>query len=150
MFWLRHKTRLLVPKNPPGPNPTDFGPIGYWSRGFVSNSLGFSLVESLHLTWDLAIATASPGEMPQILQLLAWALGLYTLFWCVIRRKKWSTNGKNQSCLKLPEMARKLIENVFWNVWPKFYPWSFLKSLLSEIPNNLIQQLKPNLTYFFH
>ena len=51
--------------------------IAYWSRVFVSNSQGFSLVESLHWTWDLAIATASPREMPQMLQLLA--LGLVTV-----------------------------------------------------------------------
>ena len=33
-----------------------------------------------------------------------------------------SKNGekKNQSCLKLPEMARTLIENDFWNCWPTF------------------------------
>ena len=30
---------------------------------------GFSLVASLHWTWDLAIATASPRGLPQMLQL---------------------------------------------------------------------------------
>ena len=54
-----------------GPPPIDFGPIPYWSRGFVSNSRGFSLVESLHWSWDLAIATASPRRLPQMLQLPA-------------------------------------------------------------------------------
>ena len=34
-----------------GPTPPlDFGPIAYWPRGFLSNSRGFSLAESLHGT----------------------------------------------------------------------------------------------------
>ena len=46
--------------------PINFGPIAHWSRGFLSNSRDFSLVESLHWTWDLAIATASHREMHQL------------------------------------------------------------------------------------
>ena len=39
---------------------------------------------------------------------------------------KW--REKTQSWSELPEMARKLIENVFWNFGTKFYPWRFPKS----------------------
>ena len=53
------------------------------------------MVESLHWTW------AFPRGLPQMLQLPAQ----------LVLEKKISKNGKNQSCLKLPEMARKLIEN---------------------------------------
>ena len=48
----------------------------------------------------------------------------------------WSQNGKNQSCSKLPEMARKLIENVFWKFWPKFLPLEFSLAVGSRGSHN--------------
>ena len=53
---------------------TTFGPIAYWSRGFVSNSQGFSLVKSLHWTLDLANATTSPRGMSQLHNLKSYGI----------------------------------------------------------------------------
>ena len=109
---------LDVPAPSPPPH-IDFGPISYWSRGFVSNNRGFSLVKSLHWTLDLAIATALPRLMTQMLQLPAWDWGLYT-FNLLCKNKIWSKNATKKNCSNLPEMAIKLIENVFC-FWQKFW-----------------------------
>ena len=108
-FWKRLNFRLRLKTE-----------ISVWEdSGMIDR--GFSLVESLHWTWDLAIiATASPWGLPQMLQLRAWDWGLYT-FNLLCQKTIWSKNGKEQSCSKLPKMARKLIENVFWNFWPNFF-----------------------------
>ena len=58
-LWVRGWNGYITKHDFPPPSPIDFGPIADWSRGFWSNSRGFSLVESLHWSCDLAIATAS-------------------------------------------------------------------------------------------
>ena len=64
------------------------------------------MVESL--TWDLAIATASPRDMPQMHQLLALGLRTVhcTLLTCCVRKKigkKMEKTKVAQNCLKWRE-----------------------------------------------
>ena len=54
------------------------------------------------------------------------------LTWCV-RKQIWSQNGKKQSCSKLPEMARKLIENYLLIIYlTKMLPFKFSKILTQK------------------
>ena len=131
-MWLRIKTRLLVPL------PIHFGPIAYWSRGFVSNRsrllIGrehtattsckllplllledclrcFNETEDLHQKKNLV----NNGKKTKLLEIALNGEKIDQIFYI-----SFCKSGKNQSCLKLPEMARTLIENDFWNCWPTF------------------------------
>ena len=84
--------------------PPQFWNNSYWWRGFLNNR------SRLLIGRELALLLLE--ECLRCFNCMHWHLGLYT-FNLLCYKKCCHKMENNQSCLKLPEMARKLVENVF-------------------------------------
>ena len=110
-IWLRLKTGNSVPPPSPPPPPPGFGTIAIGREHSGTIDRGFSLVDTVQLPLAancchcFSSRTASDASM--------------SLRTCI--RIFFIKNGKKQSCSKLAEMTRKLIENIFL----KFLLWVF-------------------------
>ena len=135
-----------------GPPPLDFGAIAYLSRAFVSNRLRLLIGRDFAQLPQLEIiAIASPRGLPQMLQ-QPWDWGLEKNLvknWKRTKLLEIAWNGDKMDWifltniffyLCLTKICQKikidrnceLIKNIFENVWPTFYPWSF-PSLLALV-----------------